>query len=219
MNFQSHDVKIESVLRLWRMRNLTTEGKVLVFKSLAISKVVYLSLVTTVPHAMINQLSNIQKSFIWNRKNPKIKHSTLSESYKDSGLKDVDVLAKVISLQCLWMKTLYDENIHEWKIIPSYLIKTIFCENFKFHPCLEPSIRSLKNLPNFYKEMIINWAKCLSCSPYLPSVILSQFFLTIRPLSLALRVKTSILSVRFFTKMARLNHGIMLNQNTILKES
>ena len=83
MNFQSHDVKIESVLRLWRMRNLTTEGKVLVFKSLAISKVVYLSLVTTVPHAMINQLSNIQKSFIWNRKNPKIKHSTLSESYKE----------------------------------------------------------------------------------------------------------------------------------------
>ena len=33
MNFQSHIVKIESVLRVWRMRNLTIEGKVLVFKS------------------------------------------------------------------------------------------------------------------------------------------------------------------------------------------
>ena len=38
MNFQSHIVKIESVLRVWRMRNLTIEGKVLVFKSLAIFK-------------------------------------------------------------------------------------------------------------------------------------------------------------------------------------
>ena len=36
-------------------------------------------------------------------------------------------------------------------------------------------------------------------------------------LSLTLRVKTSILSVRFFTKMERLNHGIILNQNTTLK--
>ena len=44
--------------------------------------------------------------------------------------------------------------------------------------------------------------------------------LTIRAyLSLVLRVKASILSVRFFTKMARLNHGIILNQNTTLKTS
>ena len=42
-------------------------------------------------------------------------------------------------------------------------------KDFKFQPCLEPNIRSLKNVPNFYKEMIKNWAKCFSCSPYLPS--------------------------------------------------
>ena len=35
------------------------------------------------------------------------------------------------------------------------------------------SIRS-PNLQNFYKKLITNWAKYLSCSPYLPSVILSQ---------------------------------------------
>ena len=89
-------------------------------------------------------------------------------------MKDVDVFTKFIILQCYWIKRLYDENFHEWKIIPSDLIKTIFCENFKFLPCLEPSTRSLKNVPNFYKEIITNWAKCFFCSPYLPSAILSQ---------------------------------------------
>ena len=64
LNFQSHIVKIESVLRPWRMRNVTAERKVLVFKSLAISKIVHLSLLTTVPQAVINQLNNIQKKFI-----------------------------------------------------------------------------------------------------------------------------------------------------------
>ena len=43
MNFPGHIGNIESVLRLWRIRNLTIEGKVLVFKSLAISKKVQLS--------------------------------------------------------------------------------------------------------------------------------------------------------------------------------
>ena len=139
------------------MRNLMIEGKVLVFKSLVISKIVLLSLITAVPHAIITQLNNIQKAFIWNGKNPKIKHTTLSKSYENVGLKDVDVFTKVISLECFWIKRLYDEHFHEWKIIPSYLIKTNLCENFKFHPCLEPSIGSLKNVPNFYKEMITDW--------------------------------------------------------------
>ena len=33
----------------------------------------------------------------------------------------------------------------------------------------------MKNVPNFYKEMIKNWAKYFSCSPYLLSAILSHF--------------------------------------------
>ena len=49
MNFQSHVVKIEDILRLWRMRNLTNEGKVLDF----------ISRITTVPHAIISQLNII----------------------------------------------------------------------------------------------------------------------------------------------------------------
>ena len=89
-------------------------------------------------------------------KKSKNKISTHSDSYEDGGLKDVDIFKKVVSLQCSWIKRLYDENFHGWKIIPSYLIKIIFCENFKFDPCLEPSIKSLKNVPNFYKEMITN---------------------------------------------------------------
>ena len=103
-----------------------------------------------------------KKNFICNAKNPKIKHSALSNNYKDAGLKDVDVFTKVIILQCSWIKRLYDKNFHEWKITPSYLIKIIFSENFKFHPCLERSIGSLKNVPNFYNEMITNWVNaCL----------------------------------------------------------
>ena len=62
INFWSHIVKIESILMLWHMRNLTIEGKVLVFKSLAISEIVHLSLITTIPDAIINQVKNINKS-------------------------------------------------------------------------------------------------------------------------------------------------------------
>ena len=44
-----------------------------------------------------------------------IKHSTLRNKYENGGL------FKVISLQCSWIKRLYDNSSHPWKIIPSYL--------------------------------------------------------------------------------------------------
>ena len=45
-NFIRHVQKIEEVLKLWRMKNLTVKGKITIFKTLAISKIIYLSLVT-----------------------------------------------------------------------------------------------------------------------------------------------------------------------------
>ena len=44
--FENHIQKIESVLKIWRMRNLTLEGKIIIFKTLAISKIIHLASVT-----------------------------------------------------------------------------------------------------------------------------------------------------------------------------
>ena len=48
--------KIQNVLKIWRMRSLTLEGKVIVFKTLAILKIVYLSMTIKVPTEIIVQL-------------------------------------------------------------------------------------------------------------------------------------------------------------------
>ena len=72
-NFIKLIKKIENVLKIWRIRNLTIQGKITIFKTLTISKVIHLALVTNVPQAIIDQLNKIQKDFIWNRKQPQNK--------------------------------------------------------------------------------------------------------------------------------------------------
>ena len=69
------------------MWNLVVEGKNTNFKILAISKIIHLSLVAIVPVEIIHELNKMQKEFIWNGKNPKIKHSTLCKKYENNGLK------------------------------------------------------------------------------------------------------------------------------------
>ena len=100
--FKNHIQKIESALKIWRMRNLTLEGKITIFKTLAISKIIHLASATVLPNSKITQLNKIRKEFIWNHKRPKIKEKTLINNFDKGGLKDVDIPSKIASLQCSW---------------------------------------------------------------------------------------------------------------------
>ena len=86
-NFLKQITSIEKVLKLWRMRNLTLEGKVTVLKALAISKIVHLALITNIPTSTMKVLNKTQKEFIWKNKSPKLKHTTLCNIYDNDGLK------------------------------------------------------------------------------------------------------------------------------------
>ena len=65
-NFKRHIIKIERFLRTWRMKGLSIAGKITVFKTLAISKIVYLALVKTIPNLIIQKLSFHLQSILVN---------------------------------------------------------------------------------------------------------------------------------------------------------
>ena len=136
---QKHFVKsitnMQSVLNLWRKRNITLEGKINIFKALALSKIVYLTLITSFSKQFIEEMQTIQKVFIQNNVTPKFKHETPPNYYKEVCLRSVDINLKISSLQCSWIKQLYDDNFYEWKLILLHLIKSVFAINFKTFTC------------------------------------------------------------------------------------
>ena len=76
-NFLNHIPKIQNILKFRKLINLTIEERLVVFKSLAISKLIHLLLFTELSTSTINLLTKIQMEFIWKWKNPKIKNSAL----------------------------------------------------------------------------------------------------------------------------------------------
>ena len=101
----------------------------------------------------------MQKEFIWNGSNPKIKHSTLCNKYENGGLKNVDVLSKAISLQCSWIKRISDNSSHPWKTIPSHLTNTCLGKNFKFKSNLCLLSNKIKRFPIYYKKYLRDGVK------------------------------------------------------------
>ena len=99
-NFCKTVTDIHRALKTWKKRNLTLERKIVVFKTIAISKIVFQSFIAAVPKHIINKLEKIQKAFLWKNSTPKIKHETLCNDYKAGGLKNVNIPNKIIALQC-----------------------------------------------------------------------------------------------------------------------
>ena len=54
---------MQRVLKIWKIRKLTLEGKIVIFKTIAISKIVFQAFITTVPKHIVNELKKIQKAF------------------------------------------------------------------------------------------------------------------------------------------------------------
>ena len=68
-----------------------------------------------VPKNVIDLLDNLQNEFIWSGKKAKIKHSTLIGDFNQGGLKKVDIVTKIQSLQLSWIRRLLDDNFHPCK--------------------------------------------------------------------------------------------------------
>ena len=48
---------------------------------------------------VVHQLNIMQRGFIWNNKEPKIKHSTSVADYSEGGYKDIDIKTKISALK------------------------------------------------------------------------------------------------------------------------
>ena len=86
-NFELVVDKMNDTLALWRWRNLTLSGRIAIFKTMALSKIVYISLLSCTPSSIIDKVVEIQNEFLWDSKKPKMKHSSLINDYAQGGLK------------------------------------------------------------------------------------------------------------------------------------
>ena len=63
-NFLDTIKNMQQVLHFWNSRMLSLKGRIFICKTLAISKIVYLTFLTVIPNSLMEELQEIQKTFI-----------------------------------------------------------------------------------------------------------------------------------------------------------
>ena len=156
-NFEKKFVALEKCLNIWFSRDLTPFGKIIIMKSLALSKIIFISSVLSVPSGFVDQVNKSLSNFIWNHKPPKIKRPTMIGRIKDGGLSMpyFDIIDK--SLKAGWVKRLLNLLAQSWKTVPFSLLDSVgdpllFKCNFSLRASPE-----LPLLPLFYRDVLSAW--------------------------------------------------------------
>ena len=156
--------KVKSILKYWKMRNLSFYGKVLILKSLIISQFVYVASVLPVPETIIIELNRLLYNFLWNSKREKVKRSVLLNPVEKGGLGMIDLKTKFQALQLSWFTNfLQCESDAPWKFMFRYWVERIapmslilrsncsckdmlaLCRKYKLH--------------GFYIQCLLSWSE------------------------------------------------------------
>ena len=118
MNTFDKYLEAKTLFNLWARRSNTPIGRVVVLKSLILSKLIYLWIM--LPNPPDEYLDSLQKKcfqFVWDGKIDKIKRTNSKHHTREGGIGIPDIKAYVQALKLTWMKKLLDNNPSKWKVI------------------------------------------------------------------------------------------------------
>lgn len=157
--------RIKNSIHVWKRRKLTMYGKILLLKTMALSKLVYSMSLLHVPIEIIKEINKCFYSFLWNKVD-RIKRNTLISDYKDGGVKMVDLECMAMSLKASWVLRLQKMDL-EQSIFNLYIDKC----GLNLSVLLKGRIIDEKYfpeniyIPSFYKECIRSFISCQHLRP------------------------------------------------------
>ena len=153
--------KIKSCLSVWKMRNLTYQGKVLIIKSFIISKILYEMETRGIPQKYIDLIEAIIKQFVWDNKQPLVCKSTIQLSKEEGGLSvpNINTLYKATNVKTVYR--IINSECQNWNAIGKFYLKSSdkrFGINYFLCTCSSLSgIKFRYKTNKFYKTVLNDW--------------------------------------------------------------
>ena len=142
---------LKAKLNMWKRRNLTLTGKILILKTFGISQVLYLSSVFKVPEWALSEISKIMYEFLWNGKQNKVKSNVIIQNVKHGGFNMCDIESMFKKQQLKWVIKLFDDNQSPWKDTFKSLLSTV---NIEIYLKGNYNVKEIPKQSEFYENML-----------------------------------------------------------------
>jgi exonuclease III len=156
LNFKNRLDALLRQLHWWKARDLSLRGKVLIIKTLGLSKFQYIASLIHIPQNVVKEVNRIIYEFIWNGKSDKVKRTIFEQDFKRGGYNMITLEDITISASIMWIKKYLDDVDREWKQTMEQLCKV---KNLGIFLRSTFDIKELPNsMPDYYLQSITNWS-------------------------------------------------------------
>ena len=138
---------------MWRSRDLTLFGRVLIIKTLGISNFVYSASNIDVTKEIINNVQSRLFKFLWKNKGDKIKRVGVYQDYEKGGLRMSDLETMIKALRLAWIPRLSNNSHPNWKTVPNYHLKK--WGGLDFLLLCNYRMKDFEFLPRFYHDILL----------------------------------------------------------------
>ena len=158
-NYQGLIEQSQSTLKSWQNRGLTLIGKIQVVNTLVASLFVYKMMVLpTIPSAIVKQIDDIIRKYIWSNKKSKIAYNILQLPKKEGGLNLVNLVNKDRALKATWPQILHSEQ--EYATMVYGIIRCSALGDNIWRCRLAPGdIDALNFSSPFWKDVLRSWSQ------------------------------------------------------------
>ena len=107
------------------MRDLSLQGRILIIKTIALAKVVYLVAALHTPEWVIKEINKEFFNFVWKYKRDKIARKVLINDISNGELNMIDFRLFCMSMKAVWVYRLFKSKTETWSIIPKNTLRNV----------------------------------------------------------------------------------------------
>lgn len=161
LNWEDKIKTVEKSLDIWRRRKLTLLGRILIAKTFAISKLVYLASSIACPEEYIKKIQRILYNFIWKGKRDHVKRDAIIAKREEGGLKMINFRLFEKASKVMLLKRILEPGSERWKILPQQYLNTFGPKYLILHinVCEKQTLEKLK-IPRLYQNVVAAWHEC-----------------------------------------------------------
>ena len=150
--------KTESLLKVWKARDLSLLGRILILNTLVASLFVYrMSVIRNIPDTWFSKMRRLFTDFVWKGGKHKIKWEIVTGNKEDGGLGLVDLTTKEKACKIAWVVKAYKSKMLTSLVEGIMQIK--YSKNIWLAKLSQKDCENYCNLDNFWGDVFVLWQK------------------------------------------------------------
>ena len=152
---------MKKLIQCWSCRNITPIGRVTVFQSLILSKIIHVLQSLPSPNtSLLKELEKMCYDFIWKNKRHEVSKKTLSLDWDQGGLSLINIQEFDNSLKLIWLKKMMGLPPDWLEFALNYKIDRLVWTGSNYHKTIQQNCKN-----PFWASVILSftkWYKCLN---------------------------------------------------------